>query len=166
MTAGVSWVDWTFLAVAVLSVGVGLWRGLVFELMMLAGWVVAYFGAAWAAPHLAPWLPIGAPGSALNHSAAVLAGFLAVLIAWTLLARVVRWLIAITPLTVPDRLFGGFFGLARVLLLGLLVATVVELTPAAQAPAWRTSHAAQALGVLLHGLKPVLPPELGRWLPA
>jgi membrane protein required for colicin V production len=166
VTAGVSWVDWAFLAVAAVSIALGLWRGLVLELMMLAGWVVAYFGAAWAAPHLAPSLPIGVSGSALNHSAAVLAGFLAVLIVWALLARVVRWLITITPLTVPDRLLGGLFGAARALLLGLLVATVVELTPSAQAPAWRTAYSAQALGVLLHGLKPVLPAELGRWLPA
>lgn len=165
MTAGGSWVDGAFLAVAALSVGVGLWRGLVFELMMLVGWGVAYFGAAWAAPQLAPWLPIGTPGSALNHSAAVLVGFLVVLIAWGLLARLVRWLVAASPLTVVDRLFGGVFGLVRALLLGLLVTTVVELTPAAQAPPWRGSHAAQALGVLLQGLKPVLPSELGQWLP-
>lgn len=166
MIAGLSWVDWAFAAVALISVAVGAWRGIVFELLSLAGWVVAYFSAAWAAPWLAPYLPIGMPGSALNQSAALLAGFVVIIIAWGLMARVVRWLIAMSPLTVPDRVLGAIFGAVRALLVLLLVSTVVELTPAARAPEWRASHAAMGARVVIQGLKPVLPPEVGRWLPA
>ena len=34
-----SWVDWALLAVLLVSVVVGLWRGLVFEVLSLVGWV-------------------------------------------------------------------------------------------------------------------------------
>ena len=44
------WVDWTLLAVLALSVAVGLWRGLVFELMSLVGWFAAYLAAQWGSP--------------------------------------------------------------------------------------------------------------------
>ena len=42
---GLGWVDGVLLAVLVVSLLVGLWRGLVFELMSLLGWVVAYVAA-------------------------------------------------------------------------------------------------------------------------
>ncbi|MCC7151784.1 MAG: CvpA family protein, partial [Rubrivivax sp.] len=50
--AVLSGIDWALLAVLVLSVVVGLWRGLVFELMSLAGWVVAWVGAQFLARDL------------------------------------------------------------------------------------------------------------------
>lgn len=166
MTAyGLSWVDWALLAVLVLSVLVGVLRGLVFELMSLAGWVVAYVAAVWFAPQAAPHIPIGTAGSALNHSAALAACFVGTLIVWGLLARLVRMLIAATPLTVPDRILGAAFGALRGGVLLLALATVVALTPAAQSTAWRQSVGAQWLGVAVQGVRPLLPTELARWLP-
>lgn len=163
---GIAWVDWALIAVLALSVAIGLWRGLVFELMSLAGWVVAYVAALWFAPQAAPHLPIGTPGSALNHSAALAACFLGALIVWSLLARLVRMLIAATPLTVPDRILGAAFGALRGLVLLLLVSTVVSLTPAAQSRAWTESVGAQWLTIVVQGLRPLLPPALARWLPS
>ncbi len=166
MIGPLHWVDAALLAVLALSVVVGLFRGLVFELMSLAGWIVAYFAAVWYAPVAAPHIPVGSPGSAINHSAAVLACFLGALLAWSLLARLVRLLISATPLTVPDRMLGGAFGLVRGAVVLLAAATVVTLTPAAQSPAWKESVGAQWLAVTVQGIKPLLPAELAQWLPA
>jgi membrane protein required for colicin V production len=164
MTAATT-VDWVLAGILLVSTGIGLARGLVFEMMGLAGWVVAYFAAAWLAPQAAPWIPVGAEGSALNQSAAMVASFLVVLIAWGLLARVVRWLVAATPLSVMDRVLGGAFGLMRGGVLLLALTTVVLLTPAAQSPWWSASQAAPWLVGLVKGIKPLLPPEIGQWLP-
>ena len=41
--------DWVFLTVLAASLLIGAWRGLVFELLSLAGWVVAFFAAQWFA---------------------------------------------------------------------------------------------------------------------
>ena len=161
-----AWVDMTLGVVLLVSVGIGLFRGLVFEMMSLAGWLVAYFVSGWAAPHIAPHVPIGAAGGALNHSAALLLGFVAALLVWSLLSRLVRFMVSVTPLTVPDRLLGAVFGLVRGLVLLMVVATVVALTPAAQSPVWQSSVGARWLMVAVQGVKPLLPHTLAQWLPA
>ena len=164
--AAVGWVDWALAAVLALSVVVGLWRGLVFELMSLVGWLVAYAAAQIFSPQVAAWVPIGAPGSALHQGAAFAATFVGVLIAWSLLARLARLLIHATPLTVVDRTLGAGFGLLRGAVLLLVVATLVAFTPAARSQPWQDSRGAAWLGVALQGLKPVLPAEVARHLPA
>jgi membrane protein required for colicin V production len=161
-----SWIDWTLLGVLALSILVGVVRGFVFECLSLAGWVVAWFGAQWAAPQLAPHVPAGAPGSALNLGLSFALAFIAALVVWGLLAKLIRMLIHATPLSIPDRLLGGGFGVLRGGVLLLAVATVVAVTPAAQSTGWRTSQGARWLGQTLHVLKPLLPARAARLLPA
>ena len=154
-----SWLDWTLLAVLVLSVGVGLVRGFVFECLSLAGWVAAWFAAQWGAPVLAPHLPrmpLGSAGSALHQGLSFALIFIAALIVWSLLARLIRMLIHATPLSLPDRLLGAVFGVLRGAVLLLVVATVVAFTPASQSHSWRASHGAHWLRTALASLKPLL----------
>lgn len=160
------WLDWTFLVVGAASIIVGLVRGFVFECLSLAGWVVAWFGAQWAAPALAPHVPVGTPGGGLNHGVAFVGAFVIALVLWALLARLVRMAIHATPLSVADRLLGGVFGALRALVLLLALATVVALTPAAQSASWRGSMGARGLTQLLVVLKPLLPEPAARLLPA
>lgn len=160
------WVDWALLAVLALSVAVGLWRGLVFEVLSLLGWVAAYIAAQVFAPAVAPMLPVGTVGSGLNHAAAFAVTFVVALIAWALAARLLRLVIHATPLQVVDRVLGGGFGLLRGAVLLLAVATIVLLTPAQRAPAWQHSQGAAWLTTLLTGLKPVLPDAIAQHLPA
>jgi membrane protein required for colicin V production len=134
--------------------------------LSLAGWVAAYFGAHWAAPMLAPHLPLGAPGSTLNHAAAFLIAFVGVLFAWGLAARLLRRLLHATPLGLPDRALGAGFGVLRGLVVLLALATVISLTPLAASQAWRRSQGAAWLNVALHGLKPLLSNEISQHLPA
>lgn len=164
--AALGWVDLTLLAVLALSVVVGLWRGLVFELMSLVGWVVAYIAAQAWSPLLAVHLPVGTPGSALQQGAAFALSFLAALIAWAILARGVRLLVHATPLTFIDRVLGAGFGLLRGAVLLLAVSTVVAFTPAARSQPWQESLGAAWLAAALQGLKPVLPDDVSRHLPA
>lgn len=162
-------IDWALLGVLFISVCVGFVRGFVFECLSLAGWVVAWFAAQWAAPYLAPYLApyisAGAQGSALRFGVAFAICFLLAGIVWGLLAKLVRALIHATPLSVPDRLLGGAFGVLRGVVLLLAVATVVALTPAAQSRDWRSSTGARWLGHTLHVVKPVLPEAVAQLLP-
>src|SRR5688572_28925139 len=100
-------------------------RGLILEVMSILGWLVAYFAARWFSPEVGMYLPIGTSGGSLNHLAAFICTFLAVLIIWGLLARLIRMAIHATPLNALDRTLGGLFGIARGLLILLTVATVV-----------------------------------------
>ena len=160
------WVDWALLAVLAISVVVGLWRGLVFEVLSLVGWVVAFIAAQAFAPVVAAYVPIGVPGSALNHGIAFFATFVLALVIWALASRLVRLLIHATPLQPVDRVLGGVFGLARGAVLLLAVATVVMLSPAQRSIAWQQSRGAAWLATALQGLKPVLPDAVARQLPA
>lgn len=160
----IGWVDWGMLAVLVLSLVVGAVRGLVFEVLAIAGWFVAYFAAQWAAPLLAPHLPIGTPGSLLNVGAAFASAFVAALIVWGLLSRLVRSLIRATPLSAIDRLLGAAFGLLRGGLVLLAIAVLVAYTPAVKSALWQASIGAIWLNSALRDLKPLLPTEVANLL--
>jgi membrane protein required for colicin V production len=149
--------DWVLLAVLGLSMVIGLWRGLVFELMSLAGWVVAWGVAQRYADAIAPWLPLGQPGTLGRGVAAYGATFILTLLLCAVLARLVRALVAASPLSGLDRLLGAGFGLARGLVLLLVAATVVMWTPAARSPLWQASQGAAWLGGLTQWLRPLWP---------
>lgn len=159
-------VDLVLSVVLLGSVALGVLRGLVFEVLSLLGWAVAYGASIAIAPRLAPWIPVGAPGSALNHSAALVLGFIAALLAWALASRIVKWVIAASPLTWPDRVLGAAFGLMRGGVLLLAITTAVQLTPAAQSPAWTSSWAQPWLVAAVAQIRPMMPAEMARWIPA
>jgi membrane protein required for colicin V production len=165
ISSPLGWVDGLLLAVLALSVVVGLWRGLVFEVLSLLGWVAAYIAAQVFGSDVAAHLPIGSPGSALNLGAAFAVTFIGALIVWSLASRLVRLLVHATPLSLIDRVLGAGFGLLRGGVLLLALATVVSLTPAARSPAWQSSQGAAWLQAMLQELKPVLPFEVARHLP-
>lgn len=160
------WVDWALLAVLALSVVVGLWRGAVFEVLSLAGWLAAYLVAQLFTAQVAPHITVGASGSALNHGATFALLFVATLIVWAIASRLMRLLIHATPLKAIDRTLGAAFGLLRGAVVLLALATVVLLTPAARSADWQASQGAAWLTTLLQGLKPMLPNELAHHLPA
>ena len=162
----ITWVDWALIAVLTLSVVVGLWRGLVFEVLSLVGWIVAFIAAQMFAVQAAAFVPVGTPGSAFNHGVAFLGVFVLALLVWAVGSRLARMLIHATPLQPVDRALGGVFGLARGAVLLLVVATVVMLSPAQRSLAWQHSQGAAWLATVLQGLKPVLPEAIGRHVPA
>ena len=47
--------DWIFVALLLASMLMGAWRGLVYEVLSLAGWVVAFLVAQWFAADAAAW---------------------------------------------------------------------------------------------------------------
>ncbi len=161
-----TWVDLALIGVLAVSVIVGWVRGLLFEVLSLAGWVVALVAAQHFAPALAPYIPLGSPGSSLNHGIALVCAFVGTLVAWGLAARLLRLVVRATPLSPIDRLLGGAFGLLRGGLLLLLVAAVMAVSPWAASPAWRQSAGAIWLNATLQGLKPLLPRELSQHLPS
>ncbi|MGV8822956.1 CvpA family protein [Methylibium petroleiphilum] len=164
--AQVSWVDWVFLAVVGLSVIVGLVRGLLYEVMSLLGWVVAYVAAQAFGFAVAPSIPVGAPGSGLNLAASFVIVFVAVLIGWGFLSWLIKKLVQASPLSPLDRVLGAVFGLLRGVLVALVAATAVTMTPLATSPAWQAAHSVAGLQAVLAGLKPLLPHEVARHLRA
>lgn len=159
-----AWVDLLLLSLLLLSVLVGLWRGLVYEVMAIAGWVVAYFACSPLAPMLLPLLPQGRLDPALMQGLSLLLAFMLVLLLWGLAAKLLRSLIHATPLSVPDRLLGAGFGVLRAVLLGLLIVLGVSMTPASRTEAWQASALAPWLQAALQGLSPMLPADMLKFI--
>ncbi|RQO58733.1 colicin V synthesis protein [Paucibacter sp. KBW04] len=160
------WLDLVFLGVLALSVLVGLWRGLVFEVLSVLGWLVAYFAMPYVAPLIQPWLPLERMGESLVHVLSLGLAFLLVLLVWGLSAKLLRALIHATPLGLVDRLGGAGFGLLRGLLICVAVVTVVGMTPFAQSPTWRQAQLVPHFQTVMQWLRPVLPEPVRKMIPA
>jgi membrane protein required for colicin V production len=154
-TIDIGWVDIGFAIFLLLSIGVGLMRGFVFELLSLAGWFVAYFAALWLTPAFQSHVHLGDTGSALNYAVTFACVFFVSLLIWSLVARLVRAMIRATPLSPFDRLLGAGFGLMRGLVVLLIVALVVSISPLSQSTAWRRSEGAVLLTAALQELRPL-----------
>ena len=164
--AGLGWVDVAMLGLLLLSLVAGLWRGLIFEVLSLAGYVLAWFAAQWYAPRVADELPWEAALQSWRLPVAYMLVFAGALMLCGLAARLLRRLVQASPLGPLDRLLGGGFGLLRGLLALLVASTLGALTPLARAPAWQQSSGAAWLQALRQEIQPVLPPAVARHLPA
>lgn len=158
--ADIGWVDIAMCAFLALSVIVGLTRGVVFELLSLTGWFAAYFAARWFAPLVLPYIHVGTPGSNLNQGLALVSVFIAALVTWSLVARLVRLLIRATPLSALDRLIGSVFGFLRGALVLMVVVLIVGVTPAAKSAGWHRSQGAVWLNAAVQEVKPWLPSQV------
>jgi membrane protein required for colicin V production len=160
MTIDLGWVDIGLAAFLALSVVVGLVRGFVFELLSLVGWFAAYFAGLWFTPLLQSHVHVGVAGSSLNYGVTFLCVFLVALVVWSLGARLVRAMIRATPLSPFDRVLGAAFGVVRGLVVLLVAATLVAMTPWAQSPAWQRSQGVVWLAAFLHELRPLFTNEV------
>lgn len=158
-------VDWILLAVLGVSVLLGLWRGLVREVISLAGWIAGFWIAQAWAPEAGAWLPLQGASEVLRYLAGFISVFLVVLIASVLLGWMISKMVSAVGLGLVDRFMGGVFGGLRGVVLLLTLAVVVSLTPVHTAPWWTGSPVAQSLVHGLQTLKPVLPAHFGKYLP-
>ena len=157
--------DWVFLSVLLASLALGAWRGLVYEVLSVLGWIAAFVLAQWLAPDAAAWLPMGHSADALRYAAGFVLVFIACAFAAGLLAWALKKLVAAVGLRPVDRTLGAAFGLVRGAVLLLAAGVVVNLTPLQGGEWWRESKGAGVSTTVLKGLKPVLPERFGRYLP-
>ncbi len=134
-----NWTDYIIIGVLALSVLVGLWRGLISEVMALAIWVAAFWVAWTVGPMVAERL-----GHVIElPSARIIVGyglcFVAVLILGALLRFVIGKLVEGTGLSGTDRLLGMLFGFVRGVLLVTLLVFLVGFTAFTRDPWWQQS---------------------------
>jgi membrane protein required for colicin V production len=132
-------IDWVLAALVLLSALVGLWRGLIFEVLSLLGWIAAFFVARWLAASVGVYLPLQGLSDPMRYAAGFALTFIAALLAAGLLAALVRGVVVL-----------------------LAVALVVDLTPFKRSEAWQQSLVAPVLALALGGLKSAWPDSLGR----
>jgi membrane protein required for colicin V production len=161
----VSTLDWLVVAVLLASVVLGLWRGLVYEVLSVLNWLAAFVLAQWLAPRAAQWLPAGG-GESLRYAGGFVLVFIAALFAGGLFAWLTKKLVEAAGLRPVDRALGGMFGLVRGVVAMLALAVVVHLTGLKNGAWWTESVSAGVATAALRGLKPVVPERFGAYLPA
>jgi membrane protein required for colicin V production len=152
--------DWIIAAVVLVSVLVGLLRGVMREIVSLAGWalglVLVYFFAEQLGATLTiePALLRTAIGALL-----ILAG---VLVLAALLGAMLRALLAAARLTALDRLLGGVFGFARAALVLGVAVLLAGGTAVPTAGWWKESLLLPWLEAGVAFATPLLPESIDR----
>jgi len=157
-------VDWILLGVLVFSTVLGAWRGLVFEVLSLLGWVAAFFTAQWFAPQVALLLPVTSASESLRYAAAFVLVFIAAMFAAGLLTFLIKKLIESAGLRPVDRTLGAAFGLLRGLLLLLAATVAIGMTSLKSSDWWKESTGAPLLDSAVINLKPLLPEQFAKYL--
>ncbi len=156
--------DWVFLAVLLLSLMLGACRGLIFELLSLASWTIAFVLAQWFAPDVAQRLPMAGAGEPVRYAAGFALTFISAVFVGGLIAVLIKKLISAAGLAPMDRMLGAAFGLIRGLVVLLAATVVMAMTPLKSSAWWTESAGAGVLTIALKGLKPVLPQEFAKYL--
>ena len=162
----VSITDWALLGVLFASMVVGLWRGLVYEVLSLAGWVAAFFLAQWLANDVVAWVPfVQNAAPSVQYAVGYVLVFVGSLFVFALLSWLVKKLIESVGLRPVDRVLGGAFGLARGVVLLLALTVVLQLTGLSKSDWWQSAKGPIWLDLTIQGLKPLMPESMAKFLP-
>ncbi|HGG59504.1 MAG TPA: CvpA family protein [Gammaproteobacteria bacterium] len=154
------WVDIVVLGIIVLSVIIGLFRGLIREALSLATWVLAIWAGLTFADTVAGLLPFNLGSQTIQSVVAFAIIFVVILIAGSIINYLAGRLIDSTGLSGTDRMLGLVFGVLRG---GLLIAILVLLASLTNMPNeqwWRDSLTLPYFHDIADWLKDYLPPAL------
>lgn len=156
--------DFVMLGVALLSVVVSIWRGLMREVMSLLSWLVALWAAARFSVNFSDWLPAAITNTPARYVIAFVALFLVIMIVLELFGVLLAKLLRAAGLGFVDRSLGAVFGVARGALLAWILTLLGGLTSLPQQDWWRDSLIAPPLQDAVLAAKPLLPLEIARRL--
>lgn len=153
-------VDWIIAAVVLISVLVGLLRGVTREIVSLAGWILGLFLAYFFAEPVGAALPIEPPVLRIAVAAVlILAG---VLIVAALVGALLRALMAAARLSALDRVLGAAFGFARAALVLGVAVLLAGFTSVPKAGWWKESLLLPWVEAGVAFASPLLPESLPR----
>ncbi len=154
--------DYVVIGIVAISVLLGLWRGVVSELIALVAWVTGVMAALESGADVGNVVFTGLTDPALRVLAGCVLVFVGVLVAMSLIRLAVRGMVKALGMTLSDRLLGMFFGLARGLLLVMLLVAAGGMTSAPQQPWWKEATLAPPLETAVLVAKPWLPDDLAK----
>lgn len=152
--------DYLVLLILGCSVIIGTLRGLVREVLSLAGWVVALVVANTYGEALATMLPEMVPGELTRLIVAFIALFIGTRLLVALVARTLSELVKATGLTLIDRTLGSFFGVARGVLLVVVAALLCGTTAIPQQAFWKEARFSPWVEQAAEAVLPYLPGKL------
>lgn len=154
--------DYVVLTVIGLSALVGVWRGLVSEILALVAWVAAFLVARASALEVAAKLSgqIAEPG--IRLAVAYVLVLFGVLLVFAIARMLISLLLKAAGLGLLDRSLGAAFGVLRGVLAVWMVVLVAGMTPLPKADWWRDAMLAPPLETVVIAVKPWLPVEAAK----
>lgn len=153
-------VDYAIIVLMLLSIGVGVIRGAIREVMNLIGWVLAfvlaYTYAGSLAPQFSEW--VGEPLARTVLAWATI--FLSVMVLAALIASLLSEVVRKLGLSALDRGVGALIGFARGVLMLLAITLIVGLTRIPQSAPWREATLTPWLEIVALYAKGVLPDSI------
>lgn len=134
--------DFAVIAIMLASLLLGLWRGLVYEMLSFLGWPAAYLLSKFFASSVAPMMPIAQ--EAMRMAVAYVVIFIVGLIAWSMLVFVLAKLVKAMGLGGLDTVLGSAFGLVRGAMVVIALVCLAGLTKIPERPFWRDAQMSKA----------------------
>ena len=154
--------DYVVIAVVLFSVLLGWWRGLIYEVLSLLGWVAAYVVARLFTTDVEHYLPPQVNPEMVRMVVAFAALFVGTLIASSIVAWLLSKLVKIAGLGWLDGFLGAVFGMLRGGLLVLLLALLAGMTTVPEESFWREATLSRTLEDAALQAKPWLPYGMAR----
>ena len=159
-----TWLDYAVIGVFAVSILLGIWRGLIREVISILGWVIAFLAANLFGGPLGAAMPQAIPTPELRVAVAYIAVFVAALVVASLLGILLSKAVHAVGLGALDRSLGAGFGLARGVLIVLAGALLAGLTSVPRQSYWRDSSSGPYLVQAALAIKPLLPQTLSERL--
>lgn len=157
-----NWADYFIVILIAVSTLIGLWRGLLREVISLATWAaaiaIAFLFSEDGATHLTPYIDL----PSIRVAVAFGGLFLATLLIGGLIGILASQLVHYTGLTGTDRVLGMAFGLARG---GVIIAVLVlaaGLTPLPKDPWWQQALLLRHFQEAAIWLRDFMPPDIAQ----
>ncbi|MBI5785944.1 MAG: CvpA family protein [Rhodocyclales bacterium] len=140
----------------------GLWRGVIAEVLALAAWIVAFIAARALGGEAATYFEGVVAEPALRYAAGFVAVLLFVLVCFAVARLVLSMVLKAAGLAMVDRLLGAGFGILRGVLIVLVGVLLAGMTTLPKSQWWRNAWLAPPLETAVIAAKPWLPAEVAK----
>jgi membrane protein required for colicin V production len=154
--------DYLVIFVLASSIIIGTLRGLVKEILSLAGWIIAFVVANAYGPWLAAMLPEAIPGAVVRVIVAFIVLFIVARILVALVTMAIEALIEAGGLSLTDRGLGSLFGLARGIVIVLAGVILAGMTSMPKQDFWKNALLSPMAESGVRTVKPFLPADMAQ----
>lgn len=149
--------DYAVIAIVAFSALLSITRGLVFEIVSLLAWIIAFFVASRYSINVAPLLSDWVVDESIRTLVAFSLTFFLTLTVTMLASRLLSLLVKGIGLGLIDRMLGALFGIVRGAVIVLFLVIAAGFTPLPQQPFWQQAVLSKPLEILAADVIPWLP---------
>ena len=155
-------VDWIILAVLAISTIVGLFRGIVRELMAIVGWVLAIVLALRFSPWAGELIPLPSVDASIRTIFGAILIAVVVLFACGILGRIAGAALSAASVSFEDRSIGAVFGFVRGVVIVCACVYLLGMTSFTRSGYWRNSVLIVPAERVIDLSMPILPETIAR----